>query len=161
MATIKGQTSRYGGGLPRQRSLSQGLCSEAPFTGRLWAFDTVDGRNPAPVDIWFFFQGFNHPFGGAGFLPSTVWLEADERCRPVRMQDCLFVSRACPFQITVYLYYIQKKMENIFRYYMIFILILIILIPKFSNFKLQYWFLLFRINLDVYLSPYLGEERVW
>ena len=45
----------------------------------------------------FFFQGFNHPFGGAGFLPSTVWLEADERCRPVRMQDCLFVSRACPF----------------------------------------------------------------
>ena len=51
-------------------------------------------------------------------------------------------------------------MENNFRH-MIFILILIILIPKFSNSKLQYWFLLFRINLDVYLSPYLGEERVW
>ena len=32
--------------------------------------DTVDGRNPAPVDKWqtsHYLQGFNHPFQGAGF----------------------------------------------------------------------------------------------
>jgi len=32
--------------------------------------DTVDGKNPAPVDKWFIpllKKGFNHPFGGAGF----------------------------------------------------------------------------------------------
>jgi hypothetical protein len=75
----------------------------------------------------------------------------------------LFICvQGMPFFKLQYIYIIfRKKMKIILDNYMIFILILIILIPKFSNFKLQYWFLLFRINLDVYLSPYLGEERVW
>ena len=38
---------------------------------------TVDGsaKSESSVDGWFipsFCLGFNHPFGGAGFLPSTV-----------------------------------------------------------------------------------------
>ena len=82
------------------------------------------------------------------FHPRYDW----KRMRDVALWGCRIVY-LCPghalFQITAYyLYYIQKKMENNFRH-MIFILILIILIPKFSNSKLQYWFLLFRINLDV------------
>ena len=40
-----------------------------------WNFDrTVDGRNPAPVDMvdMALFAGFHTCSGGAGFLPSTV-----------------------------------------------------------------------------------------
>ena len=41
---------------------------------------TVDEGNPAPVDGWFLplFIGFNHPFGDAGFLPSTVGYHKDQ-----------------------------------------------------------------------------------
>ena len=39
---------------------------------------TVNGRNPAPVDRWLihYLQGFNHPFGDAGFRnhPQYVYI---------------------------------------------------------------------------------------
>ena len=44
----------------------------------IWG-DTVDGKNPAPVDVdslSHYLQGFSTIPGGAGFLPSTVLLEA-------------------------------------------------------------------------------------
>ena len=50
-----------------------------------WECNTVDGRNPAPVDRWFipFFIGFQHVStiqGGAGFLPSTVGFTVTRFC---------------------------------------------------------------------------------
>ena len=48
-------------------------------TGVFWKNGTVDGRNPAPVDIenipcFIGFQWISYITGGAGFLPSTVWM---------------------------------------------------------------------------------------
>ena len=43
-----------------------------------YSCDTVDGRNPAPVEtvgsFSEYWQGFIHPRWLAGFLPSTIWL---------------------------------------------------------------------------------------
>ena len=58
--------------------VTEALCAEScAKTGEKTSKvgDTVDGRNPAPVDKWFIplFTGFFYiPGGCLGFLPSTV-----------------------------------------------------------------------------------------
>jgi hypothetical protein len=58
----------------------------------------VDGRNPAPADRWqtfHYLEGFNHPFGGAGFLnhpqyDQQKWqLNGNSIVSPSRKSPCL------------------------------------------------------------------------
>jgi hypothetical protein len=78
-------------GRSRNHRIHSGGDHFLPF--RHGAYDTVDGpaKSESPVengDLSYYLIGFNHPFGGAGFLPSAVscnlfhiWTQTDGKDR--------------------------------------------------------------------------------